>query len=610
MKFPAFILFLFISSSVSVKESYLSPTAMKYLESKNLLIIAEKTANRIDLVDTKNFKIKNSIKLKHSPTGICISNDMKLLFVTAGEAEGTLYIIDLTSKNIRSVIKIGHSPCCPVFVSKEILVFCNRFANQVRFMDIQTNKIIKTIIVSREPISIDFDDIHKQLIVAHHLPDDASTSNDVSSEISFIDTEKMELIKHVSMPNGSSSLKQIKVAPGGRYAVVSHILARYTVHTSQLEQGWQNTNAITLIDLEKQNIYHTVLLDDVKQGAANPWGVEFDEDGKTLFITHAGTSELSIIDFQKLLEILKKYPSIPGHYSQLNDPGNKLSFIRDCRVRFELKGEGPRSLAVSSTTLFVGHYFSDAFEVVDFKSIRKTSRLIFLNKIESDLARKGEMLFHSAKMCFENWQSCSSCHPDGRVDGFNWDLLNDGIGNPKNTHSLLYSQQTPPVMSTGVREKAEIAVRSGMTHIMSIDNNETNALAIDAFLMNMRPVPSPYLADEKLSESAQKGKEIFEKRNCTRCHNGPYLTGQQLYDVGTTSKFDIRLDSGNQPVPQKLFDTPTLIELWRTAPYLHDGRYYTLEELFEKGTHKWIKDGIDGLTDENIRQLIGYLNSL
>ena len=609
MKFLILTLLLFISISVSLKESFLSPVAMINLESKNLLVIAQKTGNRVDLVNTKNFIIKNSIKLKHSPTGLCISNDIKILFITAGEGEGMLYIVDLISKKIKSVINIGHSPCSPVLIRKEVLVFCDRFANKVSFLNLQTNRIIKIVDVSREPISIDFDGNHKQLIVAHHLPDDAATSDVVSSEISFIDTEKMELIKHVSMPNGSSSLKQIKVAPGGRYAVVSHILARYNVHTSQLEQGWQNTNAITLIDLEKQNIYHTVLLDDVKNGAANPWGIEFDKDGKTLFVTHAGTSELSIIDFQKLMGILKKYPDIPGHFSNLNDPSNILSLLINCRLRFELKGEGPRSLAVSSTELYVGQYFTDAVEVVDFNSTRITSKLILLNKIEPHLTRKGEMLFNSAKICFENWQSCSSCHPEGRADGFNWDLLNDGIGNPKNTLSLLYSHQTPPVMSTGVREKAEVAVRTGMKYIMFMDANEEDAQAFDTYLANMRPVPSPYLVENKLSESAQNGKVIFQKAGCADCHNGTYLTDQKLYDVGTTSKFDMKLDAENQPVPQKLFDTPALIELWRTAPYLHDGWYYKIEGLLEKGSHG-VKMGIDGLSESEVSQLSDYLRSL
>jgi hypothetical protein len=61
-----------------------------------------------------------------------------------------------------------------------------------------------------------------------------------------------------------------------------------------------------------------------------------------------------------------------------------------------------------------------------------------------------------------------SCHPDGRSDRLNWDLLNDGVGNPKNTNSMLLAHQTPPAMSEGVRLTAEAAVRSGYATIREL----------------------------------------------------------------------------------------------------------------------------------------------
>ena len=61
------------------------------------------------------------------------------------------------------------------------------------------------------------------------------------------------------------------------------------------------------------------------------------------------------------------------------------------------------------------------------------------------------MLFNDAEICFQHWQSCASCHPDARVDGLNWDLMNDGLGNPKNTRSMLLVHQGGPAMSLGVR---------------------------------------------------------------------------------------------------------------------------------------------------------------
>jgi len=54
----------------------------------------------------------------------------------------------------------------------------------------------------------------------------------------------------------------------------------------------------------------------------------------------------------------------------------------------------------------------------------------------------------------------------------NWDLLNDGVGNPKHTKSMLLAHRTPPAMSEGVRLTAEAAVRSGLTHILYADRPE------------------------------------------------------------------------------------------------------------------------------------------
>ena len=83
-------------------------------------------------------------------------------------------------------------------------------------------------------------------------------------------------------------------------------------------------------------------------------------------------------------------------------------------------------------------------------------------------------------ICFQGWESCASCHPGGgRVDGLNWDLPNDGIGNPKNTKSLLLAHSTPPAMTLGVRSNAEAAVRAGIRHILFTVQPEEIPTAIE-----------------------------------------------------------------------------------------------------------------------------------
>jgi hypothetical protein len=46
------------------------------------------------------------------------------------------------------------------------------------------------------------------------------------------------------------------------------------------------------------SILNTVLLDEPGCGAANPWAIGWTEDSQTLVVTHAGTHEVSVIDFK------------------------------------------------------------------------------------------------------------------------------------------------------------------------------------------------------------------------------------------------------------------------------------------------------------------------
>ena len=86
------------------------------------------------------------------------------------------------------------------------------------------------------------------------------------------------------------------------------------------------------------------------------------------------------------------------------------------------------------------------------------------------------------------------------------------------------------------------------------------------------------------------------------------FTDLQSYDVGTHSTYDFTTSPEGKRVPQIRFDTPTLVEVWRTAPYLHDGRYYTLEQLFREGRHG-LNDA-QQLTEEELHDLIIYMLSL
>ena len=92
---------------------------------------------------------------------------------------------------------------------------------------------------------------------------------------------------------------------------------------------------------------------------------------------------------------------------------------------------------------------------------------------------------------------------------------------------------------------------------------------------------------QALSAQAQEGLRLFRgKGNCTACHLGPNFTDEQFHNTGVAWRDTKLLDSGRFAVTGKesargAFKTPTLREVARTAPYMHDGSLATLEEVIE-----------------------------
>jgi len=392
---------------------------------------------------------------------------------------------------------------------------------------------------------------------------------------------------------------------------VAHNLARFHLPTTTVIHGWMNNSALSLIDTQELTLINTVLLDDVELGAANPWAVQWTDDGRFMCVTHAGTHELSVINVTGLFDKLSKLPLVdpnprPGYFSgarALGDVPNDLRFLRGLRTRIPLHGNGPRALSVIGTQAVIGDYFSNDLEFVDVSLTPTKVEAVSLGGNPLSEVRRGEMHFNDAKLCYEHWQSCASCHSsDGRVDGLNWDLQNDGVGNPKNVKSLLFSFETPPVMSMGVRADASVAIRAGIKFILFTNQPPEIPTAIDAYVRALKPIASPGLVHGKLSTVAQRGKKLFDSPEvgCSRCHTPPLFTDCKPHSVGT-GKFDETRDE---------FYTPTLIEAWRTAPYLHDGSAATLQAAVT--THN--RDGRRGstaqLTADQIEDLVAYLRAL
>ncbi|MDR3246263.1 MAG: c-type cytochrome [Prevotellaceae bacterium] len=541
-----------------------------------------------------------SVNLPGKPSGIVASHDGKTIWATCGEESGKLLAIDPASASVIKTFAAGHYPLSPVLSADgKRLFFCRRFANEIASINLPQNDIVCSIPVKSEPIALAIVPGQPILLAAHHRPVGSSVADIVASSISVINTDNQTVVKEIQLPNGSTSVRRITLSPDGKYAYIPHTIGRYQIPTTQLERGWMNTNALSIVDIDKQTLLNTVLLDDLDLGAANPWDAAVTND--LVIVSHAGTHELSVIDrnlLHRKLDEVNEGTLIAASPTADAIPDD-LTFLLDCRTRIPLKGNGPRSISIADRQVVVACYFSHSLETVYLDNNRISSILVKTDYPQNK-AERGEMLFHDAHLCFQHWQSCASCHPDARADGLNWDLVNDGIGNPKNTKSLLFAHVTPPAMITGIRPDAEYAVRSGIRHIQFVDRPEEDAVCIDKYLKSLRPIESPRLIEGRQSDAARRGKVVFETAGCAQCHNGKYYTDKRLYEVGATE---------NYPEDQK-FDTPTLREIWRTAPYLYDGRASTLDEM--TGIHNsGNKHGnTSHLNKEQLNDLSEYILSL
>jgi YVTN family beta-propeller protein len=387
-----------------------------------------------------------------------------------------------------------------------------------------------------------------------------------------------------------------------------------------LERGWVHTYALSILDLAAGTRLATLLLDDLSGGSADPWGIVGSADDRQLWITHAGTHEVSTVAIGQVHELLEG--KVPSDLAQLKDGARDNIWVRISKDRSVVRelandltalylagairrhstgGLGPRGLALApdGQRLFVANYFSGTVGVLETATGKELAVIPLGPQPDPDAARRGEIYFHDATRCFQRWHSCASCHPNARTDGLPWDFMRDGIGNGKDVISLVGIEHTSPHNRRATRPDPRECMRTGVigSHLIVPEPSDVDDLV--AYAQSLQPEPNPNVAG--LGASIQRGKAIFEgKAGCALCHPAPYFTDQKMHNVGLLTENE----------PDGRYDTPSLIECYRTAPYYHDGRASTIKEALIQHNpadqHGHTKD----LTPQEVDDLVAYVLSL
>jgi len=258
----------------SVSQRPLSPAALAVAPNGKSLFVACATGRQVIELDLASRKIVRKLAVPGEPSGLALSSDGARLYVTCAAPASVVAVVDVAGGRVLETIRAGHTATSPVLSPNgELLFVCNRFNNDVGVIDLNDRKQVQRIRVEREPVSEALTRDGKLLLVANHLHNGRADVDRVAAAVSVVDPYAGKVVKTLRLPNGSGELQKIQVSPDGKYAVVTHVLARHQVPTSQVDRGWIHTNAISIIDIAKLSLVNTVLLDGPFNGAANPWGV-------------------------------------------------------------------------------------------------------------------------------------------------------------------------------------------------------------------------------------------------------------------------------------------------------------------------------------------------
>jgi cytochrome c peroxidase len=262
----------------------------------------------------------------------------------------------------------------------------------------------------------------------------------------------------------------------------------------------------------------------------------------------------------------------------------------------------------------------------------------------------GRRLFRDRRLSRDGLLSCAVCHDSGRafanernVDQRNVPtIVNRAYGVSffwDGRAASLEEQAVQPLLNPremGATREAEVELmrndrgywRSFQRVFGRDPTFEDIGRAIACYVRTIRSGGSRYDRYENgqrsiLSEEERRGLDLFRsKAGCVQCHAGPNLTDESFHNTGVAFRNGRPLDEGrfavtHDPRDHGRFKTPTLREVARTAPYMHDGSIYTLEDVidyYDRGGNR--NPNLDRamqplhLSPEDKRAIIAFLRTL
>lgn len=230
----------------------------------------------------------------------------------------------------------------------------------------------------------------------------------------------------------------------------------------------------------------------------------------------------------------------------------------------------------------------------------------------------GRRLFHDTALSGDGTQSCASCHQQSLAfgDSSSFSLGIDGNPGGRNTQVIVNPAWQEFQFWDGRRGTLEDQARDPVENPVEMNTTweevvvrleadpiypdlftaafGTSEISEDRVVMAIAQFERTFVSansrfDQKLrgdvtfTAEEARGEALFfdDRAECFHCHAAPFFTDNEFHDVGLdlTPPDDGRAEFTEDSFDAGKFKTPTLRNIEFTGPYMHDGRFTTLEEV-------------------------------
>lgn len=596
-----------------VNKTYLSPFNLALSPDGMKLYVVAQESNELLVVDAGAGKVTGNIPVGTKPHTVIVSKDGNNAFVSNQWADN-VYCIDLDALKVTDTLKTGNGPAGMVLSKDEqFLYVVNSFSNDVSIIDLSTGKEKKRLTAGNNPVGAALSPDGSLVYVTSRRILPRPSREPIQVEMTVLDARHQRAIER-KMFHGAYIMENVAFTPSGDFAIATLIKPKNLIPSIQVEEGFMMNHGFGIIEPGDTGRVIQLLTDEPNAYYSDPFDVVVSPDGTKAYISSSGVNMIQVVDLEKVRTLISgATPEALQTYAHHRGISEKY-----VTARIPV-GANPKGMVISpdGKYLYVAEQLDDRVAVINTESNRVEKHIDLGGPKKITMARRGKKIFHNAGGTFQNQYSCYTCHPDEGEDGLVYNMAGVGMGrNVTNVQSLRDIGDIPPYKWNGhnqsVYKQDGFRFSTFLTRTEPFNYDDLDALASYIMTGIKNPPNLVYNPDGVLTEAQKRGEKIFfrthtnygeeipYKSRCYICHPPPDFTNLYLEDVGSLSETD---DS----IP---FDTPQLNNLFISAPYLHDGRAQSLEEIWTTYDNRDRHGITSDMTKDQLNDLVEFLKSI